>query len=284
MARGTGFASCRLRTQSRQRLAACKEDEDGGPEDPPPGDYCRCLHRRPASMFIERTNGICLALSGDSSRQSTSSQWVSVRVPRMLGPRGRSGCILRAGKAPLHGARQVGPAHALLPDRLARPGVHRLARSRQLEVEHRRDDLVAAHVRCFHSWSPLLFDVKAKMHPRGLEPPARRRAFPERCKRAPTALRRSFTGSCWPRRLLSVTTFRADVAPPHVGSPSVRTRVAGAAKMGGSLPAVALSSREARYPAPCNAPRSVRPVFPGAALVGWCQTMNMAARAGLEPA
>ena len=97
----------------------------------------------------------------------------------------------------------------------------------------------------------------------------------ERCKRAPTAMRRSFTGSCWPRRLLSVTTFRADVAPPHVGSPSVRTRVAGAAKMGGSLPAVALSSREARADRLCNASRSVRPVFLGAALVGWCQTMNM---------
>ena len=123
-----------------------------------------------------------------------------------------------------------------------------------------------------------------KMHPRGLEPPARRRAFPVGCKRAPTALRRSFTGSCWPRRLLSVTTFRADVAPPHVGSPSVHARVAGMAKKGGSLPAVALSSREARGTAPCNAPRSVRPVFLGAALVGWCQTMNMAARAGLEPA
>ena len=72
---------------------------------------------------------------------------------------------------------------------------------------------------------------RSKMHPCGLEPPTRRRAFPERCKRAPTALRRSFTGSCWPRRLLSVTTFRADVAPPHVGSPSVQTRVAGLAKM-----------------------------------------------------
>lgn len=70
-----------------------------------------------------------------------------------------------------------------------------------------------------------------KVHLCGLEPPARRRAFPVRCKRAPTALRRSFTRSCWPWRLLSVTTFRADVAPPHVGSPSVRTRVAGAAKM-----------------------------------------------------
>lgn len=120
---------------------------------------------------------------------------------------------------------------------------------------------------------------KVKMHPCGLEPPARRRAFPEGRKRAPTALRRSFTGSCWPRRLLSVTTFRADVAPPHVGSPGVHARVAGMAKMGGSLPAVALSSREARGTAPCNAPRSVRPVFPGAALVGWCQTMNMTMRA-----
>ena len=48
-----------------------------------------------------------------------------------------------------------------------------------------------------------------------------------------------------------------------------------ALKMCGSLPAVALSSREARDSAPCNAPRSVRPVFLGAALVGWCQTMNM---------
>lgn len=114
-----------------------------------------------------------------------------------------------------------------------------------------------------------------KMHPRGLEPPARRRAFPEGCKRAPTALRRSFTRSCCPWRLLSVTTFRADVAPPHVGSPSVCTRVAGAAKTGGSLPAVALSSREARADRLCNASRSVRPVFLGAALVGWCQTMNM---------
>jgi len=28
MARGTGFASCRLRTQSRQRLAACKDGAD----------------------------------------------------------------------------------------------------------------------------------------------------------------------------------------------------------------------------------------------------------------
>lgn len=55
--------------------------------------------------------------------------------------------------------------------------------------------------------------------------------FSRGCKRAPTALRRSFTGSCWPRRLLSVTTFRADVAPPHVGSPSVQTRVAGLAKV-----------------------------------------------------
>ena len=43
----------------------------------------------------------------------------------------------------------------------------------------------------------------------------------------------------------------------------------------GLSPPVALSSREARDTAPCNAPRSVRPVFPGAALVGWCQTMNM---------
>lgn len=55
--------------------------------------------------------------------------------------------------------------------------------------------------------------------------------------------------------------------------PSGRPTVA--LKMGGSLPAVALSSREARDTAPCNAPRSVRPVFLGAALVGWCQTMNM---------
>ena len=128
---------------------------------------------------------------------------------------------------------------------------------------------------------------KSRMHPRGLEPPARRRAFPERCRRSPTAISKAFTGSCWSWRLLSVTTFRADVAPPHVGSPSVRTRVAGAAKTGGSLPAVALSSREARDTASCNMPRSVRPVFPGAALVGWCQTMNMGARivgAAVRPA
>ena len=72
---------------------------------------------------------------------------------------------------------------------------------------------------------------KSRMHPRGLEPPARRRAFPEGCRRSPTAISKAFTGSCWSWRLLSVTTFRADVAPPHVGSPSVRTRVAGAAKM-----------------------------------------------------
>ena len=46
----------------------------------------------------------------------------------------------------------------------------------------------------------------------------------------------------------------------------------------GPLPAVALSSREVRagnglaqWPL-----RSVQPVFLGAALVGWCQTMNMA--------
>ena len=52
----------------------------------------------------------------------------------------------------------------------------------------------------------------------------------------------------------------------------------------GLSPPVALSSREARVPAPCNAPRSVRPVFLGAALVGWCQTMNMVAPAGIEPA
>lgn len=36
------------------------------------------------------------------------------------------------------------------------------------------------------------------------------------------------------------------------------------------------SSREARADRLCNASRSVRPVFLGAALVGWCQTMNMA--------
>lgn len=30
--------------------------------------------------------------------------------------------------------------------------------------------------------------------------------------------------------------------------------------------------------------QSVLPVFLGAALVGWCQTMNMVAPAGLEPA
>ena len=80
-------------------------------------------------------------------------------------------------------------------------------------------------------WSIWCCRHKSKMHPRGLEPPARRRAFPERCKRAPTALRRSFTGSCWPWRLLSVTTFRADVVPPYVGSPNVQTRVAGLAKL-----------------------------------------------------
>lgn len=124
--------------------------------------------------------------------------------------------------------------------------------------------------------SPFRTGRKSNMHPRGLEPPARRRAFPERCRRTPTVVCRAFTRYGWPRRLLSVTTFRADVAPPHVGSPSVHARVAGMAKMGGSLPAVALSSREARADRLCNASRSVRPVFLGAALVGWCQTMNMA--------
>lgn len=34
MARGTGFASCRLRTQSRQRLAACKEELSRPPARP----------------------------------------------------------------------------------------------------------------------------------------------------------------------------------------------------------------------------------------------------------
>lgn len=110
------------------------------------------------------------------------------------------------------------------------------------------------------------------MHPRGLEPPARRRAFPERCKRAPTALRRSFTGSCWPRRLLSVTTFRADVAPPHVGSPSVCTRVAGAAKM-----------KRTRHAA--RALTAAPPIGLGSGKVGpLASTTTIRHRAGLEPA
>lgn len=66
-------------------------------------------------------------------------------------------CLLLALQHPFPDApRRIGEATALFPGRLPRPRVHRLARSRQLEVEHRRDDLVAAHVRCAHSRFPFV--------------------------------------------------------------------------------------------------------------------------------
>lgn len=69
MARGTWFASCRLRTQSRQRLAACKDETSRPPARP----LCHSQDPVPVCFTLTRVAG--------------SESFVSVEVAGSNGPR-----------------------------------------------------------------------------------------------------------------------------------------------------------------------------------------------------